>query len=136
MGLTCAVEDIAVENPDLPEVATDDRPLVRDVLAVLSTVGVPGPPLVRTWTVTLEGVHIIVHGLLDARGADWVIGYDDLDSLRQLDMYRVQPSVRGSPQGGPVQIVVKVTTRAVPVSVTECVVTRVTKRRRWLNWGV
>lgn len=129
-----AAESILIENPDLLEVVAEDRPLVRDVIAVLSTLGAPGPRLVRTWTVTLEGVYAIVHGSIDARGGDWMVGFDDLDALRQLDMYRVQVSIRGGAAGGPIQIMVKVTTRAVPVSVTECYVTRVEKRKRWLDW--
>ena len=129
-----ALEMIELDTPELLEVAEEDRPLVRDVISILSTLGHPGPRLVRTWTVTLEGRHIIVHGSIENRGGDWVVGFDELDLLRQLDIYRVQVSVRGAWAGGSVQLLVRVTSRSVPVSVTECYVTRVQKRRRWLAW--
>ena len=132
--LAPAVDTVVVENPDLPDVTEEDRPLVRDVIAVMETLGMPGPRLVRTWTATQEGNYVIVHGSVDPRISDWVIGYDDLDALRQLDMYRVHVSVKGGAAGGPVQIVAKITTRAVPVSITECFVTRVQKRKRWVPW--
>lgn len=126
-----ALDHFQVEIPDLLEVSEEDRPLVRDVISIMNTLGHPGPKLIRTWTVTLEGNYIIVHGLLDNKGGDWAIGFDDLDVLRQLDMYRVQVSIKGAWSGGSVQVLAKITSRAVPASVTEYYVTRVQKRRRW-----
>ena len=126
-----ALDHFQVEIPDLLEVSEEDRPLVRDVISIMNTLGHPGPKLIRTWTVTLEGNYIIVHGSLDNKGGDWAIGFDDLDVLRQLDMYRVQVSIKGAWSGGNVQVLAKITSRAIPASVTEYYVTRVQKRRRW-----
>ena len=125
-----AVDNILIENPDLLEVAAEDSPLVRDVIAVLSTFGAPGPRLVSTWTVTLEGVYAIVHYSIDARGGDWMVGFDDqagghvqCAGIHQRGHCRRTSSDHGQGHN----------TRS-PCVTHSSYMTSVEKHKRWLDW--
>jgi len=122
-----------VENPDLDEVKSEDRSLIKDVVSVLSAIQHPNR-MCKGWSVKPRGTtHYDVIGNIDTKGGNWVVFYDDLDLIRKLDYARIgSVSVRMT---GPLsaEIYVRVTSQSERVMVTECDIIRVHKRARWFG---
>jgi hypothetical protein len=121
---------VYTDKPELDEVKAEDRPLVRDVIAVLSAIQHP-LPLIKGWVVIPKPKFYEVLGTIDQKIGECEIRNKDLDLLCQLDTHRVSPSVRLSDSSA--QLVVQVTRRSEPVMITEYDIIRVQKRTRW--WG-
>ena len=128
-----AVVKAYVENPDLDEVKPEDRPLIQDVVSVLSAIQHPNR-LCRGWSVKPRGTtHYDVVGHIDSKGGGWAVYYDDLDLIRKLDYARIGGvCVRAL---GPMsaEIYVRVMSHSERVMVTECDIIRIRKRARWFG---
>lgn len=121
-----------VEDPELDEVKEEDRPLIKDVISMLSAMQHP-VRVCKGWSVKPKGTtHYEVAGFIDTKGGEWEVFYDDLDLIRKLDYARISPvSVRVS--GLSAHVCVRVLSRSERVMVTECDIIRVQKRTRWFG---
>jgi hypothetical protein len=121
-----------VDDPELDEVKEEDRPLIKDVISVLSAMQQPAR-VCKGWSVKPKGTtHYEVTGYIDTKGGEWEVFYDDLDLIRKLDYARISPvSVRVS--GLSAQVFVRVLSRTERVMLTECDIIRVQKRTRWFG---
>ena len=128
-----AVVRAFVENPELDEVKPEDRPLIQDVVSIISAIQHPNK-LCKGWRVKPRGTtHYDVVGLIDTKSEGWAVYYDDLDMIRKLDYARIGGvSVRTS---GPLsaEIYVRVMSQSERVMVTECDIIRIRKRARWFG---
>lgn len=121
-----------VESLELDEVCPEDRPLVSDVISLLSALQRPNK-LIKGYIVSPKSTHYEIQAFVDTRNGDWEVGFEDLDVLRRLDDNRVRPvTVRATGQSA--QIVVGVLKRSERVMLIEHDVIRVQKRARWLPW--
>ncbi len=125
-GLSTAV--VQIEEPSLDGVKEEDRSAIREIISVLHSLQIPSP-ICKSWavTVTPNGQHydIIAH----LTGNDCEVYLEDMEVVRRLDNPRfVSISVKVLPTP---HIRVRVASRDVPVSVTECDIIRIRKRRWW-----
>jgi hypothetical protein len=116
------------EEPELEEVQAEDRPLVKDVIAVLSAMQHPNT-VVKGWVVTPKARFYEVLGSLDLKAGECEITHEDMELLKQLDLYRVAPSLRISATSA--HLVARVTRRSERVMVSEHSIVRVQKRAWW-----
>jgi hypothetical protein len=118
------------EDPELEEVQVEDRPLVKDVIAVLSAMQHPNT-VIRGWVVTIPKATRFyeVLGSLDLKAGECEVTLEDMELLKQLDLYRVAPSLRITAAAA--HLVVRVTRRSERVMVSEHSIVRVQKRARW-----
>jgi hypothetical protein len=116
------------EDPELDEVDAEDRVLVKDVIAVLSAMQHPNT-VIKGWMVSPKTKFYEVQGSLDLKTGECEISHEDMDLLKQLDLYRVAPSLRISATSA--HLVARVLRKSVRVMVNEHSIVRVQKRARW-----
>jgi hypothetical protein len=125
-----------LSDPDLDGVHFDDKPLVRDVISVLQALQNP-VRLCKDWHVrvvtnSVKTIGYEVSATIDTKNSDWEVQLSDMDLIKQLDYARVGPiCLRGV--GISVHLQVYVTSKLVPVMVTQVDILRVQKRHRWFG---
>lgn len=112
----------------LDDVHVDDRNLVHDVLSLLRY----SHKQVKTWIVSPQQKWYDVVVTLDTKNGDWEVFYDDLDLVRQLDVFRI-PIVSVRTSGGLPQIRVQVMRKSERVVMQTTEVIRVYKKRKWCH---
>ena len=132
-GDDMTVSSTTVESLELDEVNPEDKPLVSDVICMLSAMKRPNK-VIKGYIVSPKATHYEVQAFVDTRNGEWEICFEELDLLKRLDDNRVRPvTVRASGQS--VQVVVGILKRSERVMLIEHDVIRVQKRARWLPWS-
>ena len=134
LGADRAELNTEVAEPALDDVRTEDRGLVKDVIAMLEAMQQPSL-LCKGWSVkpgvSPAGAHFYeVSAFIQAKNGEWEVFSDDLDLLRSVDYLRVGP-VSVKVTGASAQIRARVLSRAERVMITESDIIRVRKRSRW-----
>ena len=128
---TPAHTQVMVEEPSLDDVKPEDRPLVRDVIAVMEALHSPAP-LIKGWCVNNVTGGYDVIGHIDLSIKECGVFLQDLEILKQLDFGRVtEVSVRISSTPQFAQLRAHVVARGVPISITQCDIIRIQRKRSW-----
>ena len=125
------------EDPSLDGVHGDDKGLVRDVLSMLQILQHP-TRICKDWHVRVvtnssKTIGYEVTATIDtSKSPDWEIQFSDLEIIKQLDIVRVgQISVRCT--GATSHLQVYISSRSVPVMLTEVDIIKVRKLHRWFG---
>ena len=118
---------------NLDGVKEEDRMLVQDVIDLIGKLQHP-KVLCKGWVCNPFKNYYEVVGKIDtAQDDDWEVFHDDLDLVRQLDVFRI-PAVSVRMSGSNAQIRVKIIPRSERVVFETHDIVRIQKKRRFWDF--
>lgn len=111
---------------EIDKVKEEDKNLVQDILNLLEHT----QKACKSWIVTPLKGHYEIVGSVENTDGEWEIFLDELDQIRQLDMFRI-PLVSVKWCANIPQIKIRVIPRSERVVIHSTDVIRVQKKRKW-----
>jgi hypothetical protein len=119
---------LAPSNYLVDDVKDEDKNLIQDILSMLETT----QPYCKNWQVSLKKTFYEITGTIDSKSNDWIIFFNDIDTIRQLNFSRI-PVISVGQVGSVIQIRIHVIPHSERVVLYQTDVIRIQKKRKWYD---